>query len=341
VGHTRLKAAKLLGLTEAPVHVFKGTPAQVRAYRLADNKTGEAATWDMELLAVELKGLEGELDLDMALLGFADALAASASEGLTDPDELPAKPKARAKAGELWKLGRHRLLCGDCTDEANVERLLDGEKPFLMVTDPPYGVEYDAKWRDEATGMKRRSPRATGIVSNDGCVEWDKAFALFEGAVAYTWHAGRFAAETARSLIAAKFEIRSQVVWVKTHFAISRGHYHWQHEPCWYATRGSAKWSGDRKQTTVWKIEPLQSYNSKEEATGHSTQKPVECMARPIRNHGDKGDAVYDPFLGSGTTLIACEQLGRTCYALELEPTYVDLSIARWEAFTGEKAVRA
>jgi DNA modification methylase len=340
VGHTRLKAARRLGLTHVPVHVANDlTPAQARAYRLADNQTAGIAEWDEDLLAVELAGLK-KADVDLALLGFdADELArlsGTVEEGLTDPDAVPEPPaEPVTRPGDLWLLGSHRLLCGDSTRAADVARVLDGAVPFLMVTDAPYGVAYDPAWRHrEGLNESKR----TGTVANDDRVDWTEAYKLFPGRVVYAWHAGRFAAEVAGNLQAAGFEIRAQIIWRKPRFAISRGAYHWQHEPAWYGVRpgGSAKWCGDRTQSTVWDI----SGKDQDAETVHGTQKPVECMERPVRNHGGPDDAVYEPFCGSGSGVIACERVGRRCYALELDPRYCDVIVQRWEAFTGKKAER-
>ena len=175
-------------------------------------------------------------------------------------------------------------------------------------------------------------------VANDDRVDWRAAWRLFEGDVVYAWHAGRFASAVQESLEACGLEVRAQIIWVKEQFAISRGAYHWGHEPCWYAVRTGkpARWSGGRHQSTVWNIEARGST-----ALGHPTQKPVEAMERPIRNHGREGDVVYDPFVGSGTTLIACERSDRACVALELMPAFCDVVVARWESLTGRKAERA
>ena len=340
VGHTRLKAAKQLGWTEVPVHVAHDlSPAQARAYRIADNQTATIADWDDDLLTAEITGLR-EMDVDLALLGFDPdelaRLAGTANEGLTDPDAIPEPPADPVtKPGDLWVLGQHRLLCGDSTDPGSVARVLDGAVPFLMVTDPPYGVEYDPGWRNEA-GLSET--RRTGVVQNDDRVDWTEAYRLFPGRVAYVWHAGRYAAGVAANLEAAGFEVRAQLIWRKTRFAISRGHYHWQHEPAWYVVRpgGSAKWCGDRKQSTVWDIDA----KGQDAETVHGTQKPVECMERPVRNHGGPDDGVYEPFAGSGSGVIACERVGRRCYALELSPAYCDVITQRWERFTGKKAER-
>jgi DNA modification methylase len=257
--------------------------------------------------------------------------------GLIDPDEVPEPPITPiTQAGDLWLLGEHRLLCGDSTDGPSVQRLLAGAVPFLMVTDPPYGVEYDPTWRHRC-GLN--DSQRTGKVTNDDRVDWTAAYQLFPGTVAYVWHAARYTSDFATNLSTAGFEVRAQIIWRKSRFAIGRGHYHWQHEPCWYAVResgGSAKWCGDRTQSTIWDIDS----KDQDQETRHGTQKPCEAMARPIRNHGSKGDDVYDPFLGSGTTLIACQRLGRRCYGMELDPGYCDVVVQRWERFTGEKAQR-
>jgi DNA modification methylase len=208
-----------------------------------------------------------------------------------------------------------------------------------MVTDPPYGVVYDANWRNEAdrANGKPYGASAVGKVENDDKADWREAWALFPGDVAYVWHAGVQAGVVAESLEAVGLELRSQIVWAKNQMAISRGDYHWQHEPCWYAVRKGRKghYNGDRKQTTVWNID-----KPRKSETGHSTQKPVECMKRPIVNNSSPGQAIYDPFLGSGTTLIACEMEGRACHGLELSPAYCDVIVKRWEDFTGLKAER-
>jgi len=337
VGHTRLAAARVLGHSEVPVHIARHlSPAQVKAYRLADNRLHEEAEWDHELLALELGELRNA-GMDLALTGFdEDELAGLMLEetaGLTDPDDVP-EPQAEAvsRPGEVWLLGRHRLACGDSTDAAAVARALAGVKPHLMVTDPPYGVEYDPAWRHRA-GVN--TSKRTGKVENDDRADWRAAWALFPGEVAYVWHAGLYATTVAESLEARGFQIRAQIIWAKDRLVMGRGHYHWQHEPCWYAARGTAQWSGDRTQTTLWPI----ASRAQDAETVHGTQKPVECMRRPILNNSSPGQAVYEPFCGSGTTIIAAEVTGRACIAMELSPIYVDVAIRRWQAFTGLEAM--
>lgn len=337
-GHGRLLAARKLGLTQIPTMVAKGwSEAQKKAYVIADNKLALNAGWDLELLAVELGDLQG-FDFDLMLTGFSDdelsKLLAEKTEGLTDPDEIPEVPADPiAKPGDVWVLGKHRLVCGDSTDADTVAKALNGVSPHLMVTDPPYGVEYDPGWREKA-GVAAAGT-AKGKVLNDDKADWREAWALFPGEVAYVWHAGLFAGVVGDSLSASGFQLRSQIIWDKGQLVLSRGDYHWEHEPCWYAVRKGAKghWAGDRKQTTVWHIA-----KPKKNETGHGTQKPVECMKRPIENNSSPGQAVYEPFSGSGTTIIAGEMTGRSVHAIELNPAYVDVTIKRWQDFTGAAA---
>ena len=243
-------------------------------------------------------------------------------------DEL--QEKWKCELGQIWAIGDHRLMCGDSTNEAHVMQLLDGSQPFLMVTDPPYGVKYDPQWRQDAADAGHlsyvglASNYSVGKVENDDRVNWKEAYDLFAGDVAYTWSPpGDHVIETGSAIRDSGFDLRCMIMWRKTHFAISRGAYHYQHEPCWYAVRTGkkAEWIGDRSQSTVWDIP-----HAKNE-TGHGTQKPLECMARPIRHH--KTEAVYDPFLGSGTTMLASHQLKRRCFGMEISPEYCAVILQR------------
>ncbi|WP_291295371.1 site-specific DNA-methyltransferase [Elioraea sp.] len=335
-GHGRLLAARMLGMTEVPViELSHLSPAQRRAYVLADNKLALNAGWDDAMLRLELGELHAE-GFDLGLIGFDDgelaALLTEPTSGLTDPDDVPEAPAVpTSRVGDVWRLGRHRLACGDCTDPAVVEAVLAGVRPHLMVTDPPYGVAYDPAWRNRA-GVS--TTKRVGAVENDHRADWREAWALFPGDVAYIWHGALHATTVAESLLASGFEIRAQIIWAKERLVLGRGHYHWQHEPCWYAVRGQGHWQGDRRQTTLWSI-PSRDQDA---ATVHGTQKPVECMRRPIQNNSAPGQAVYEPFSGSGTTLIAAETTARACHAIELSPAYVDVAVLRWQAFTGEAA---
>lgn len=342
-GHGRVLAARKLKLDQVPVMTAAGwSEAQKRAYVLADNQLALNAGWDVDLLKVEIGELKGE-GFDLGLMGF-DAgfldtlLADPGTDGLTDPDDAPEVSQFPVSAtGDVWQLGKHRLLCGDSTVATDVDKVLMGVRPLLMVTDPPYGVEYDANWRNEAKRADgtKIGASAVGKVKNDDKVDWREAWALFPGEVAYVWHAGNMAHVVAESLLAVDFEIRAQIIWAKHQFVIGRGHYHPHHEPCWYAVRkkGTGHWVGDRKQSTLWQID-----KPRKSETGHSTQKPVECMKRPIENNSTPGQAVYEPFSGSGTTIIAAEMTGRQCLAIELAPEYVDVAVKRWQAFTGKEA---
>jgi DNA modification methylase len=341
-GHGRVLAATELGLSEVPViRLGHLDEAERRAYRIADNKLTELGDWDESLLRDEVAGLLAD-DFDLSLLGFAeDELEAllqdpdlaedGAAEGEDEVPEPPADPVS--VPGDLWRLGTHRLICGDSTSADVVATLLGDVRPLLMVTDPPYGVEYDPSWRN-ATGAAKT--KRTGKVLNDDRADWREAWALFPGDVAYVWHGALHATTVADSLIAAGFDIRSQIIWAKDRLVLSRGDYHWQHEPCWYAVkkRGKGHWAGDRKQTTLWQI----ANKDQDAETVHGTQKPVECMRRPILNNSSPGQAIYEPFMGSGTTLIAAETTGRVCYGIELNPAYVDVAITRWQNMTGQSA---
>jgi DNA modification methylase len=343
IGHLRRAAGRFLGLTEIPVHVARDlTPAQIRGLRLADNRTNQEASWDEDLLGLELAELK-DLDFDLGLTGFdmneLDSL-------LRDPideekaDEAPPLPEiAATRPGDVWLLGSHRLMCGDATSSEAVAKLLGSSKPLLMVTDPPYGVSYDPMWREEA-GLGHQ--RQTGKVANDDQVDWTAAYELFPGDVAYVWHAGVHAGEVAAGMNSAGFDVRAQIIWRKQHFAMSRGHYHWGHEPCWYAVRKGQRsnWCGDRTQSTVWDIPNLNPMGGdrNEKATGHGTQKPVELFRRPIVNHTKRLDVIYDPFLGSGTAMMAAELIGRACCGVDIDPRYVDVAVIRWMEFTGQEA---
>ena len=341
-GNGAYLAAQRLGWEWITVQVSTLTPEQARAYALADNRTGELSQWDDAALAELLRDLSAR---ELPLPGWDEAelrRLCDASELLDVQPDLARAHELREQygvaLGQVWLCGRHRLGCGDCTDEQVVAAVLAGTVPRLMVTDPPYGVNYAPEWRNEAAAQGKLSyaARRTGHVVNDDTVDWSPAWRLFPGAVAYTWSpAGDHVIETGVALQSAGFLIRNQIIWRKPHFPISRGHYTYQHEPCWYAVRKGAKayWIGDANASTVWEVALDPNVEG-----GHSTQKPLECMARPIRNH-DAPD-VYDPFLGSGTTLVACENLSRRCYALDIDPAYVAVALHRWSTLTGETPTR-
>lgn len=338
-GHQRLKMMQLLGRTEEVIDVRvpnrKLTEKEFKEYNLRSNKnTGE---WNFDILA-------NNFDTDLLLdVGFEDMdfdLGGANKEIIEDETPAMEEGEPIAKPGDIYQLGRHRIMCGDSTNPLHVESLLQKQKIILMITDPPYGVNYDPEWRDGYDlGVGKRSK---GKVANDDIVDWSPVFCLYDCQVLYVWHAAKFASEVAQSLINCGYGIISQIIWAKQHFVLSRGDYHWQHEPCWYVVKNNMQhnWQGARDQSTIWNIKNNNSFGNaqKEETVGHGTQKPVECMARPILNNSKKNDIICDPFLGSGSTVIACEQTNRICYGMEIEPRYIDVIIARWEKFTGEKA---
>jgi DNA modification methylase len=356
-GHARLLAAQQLGMTEVPVIVLGHlTQAQRKALVLADNKLALNAGWDEELLRIELEDLQS-LEFDLELTGFAPI---EIDELLRDQpieekaDLAPPLPAvATTRLGDLWLLGKHRALCGDATSLEAVARLLDGCKPLLMATDPPYGIELDNEWRDRAginahvpaqvSHMKRRIEGHTQTtISGDTVADWSHAFELVSSLqVAYVWHASRFTSEVLRGLLRIGFVHHQQIIWRKSQAALTRTHYWFNHEPAWYMRKKNAPWFGKPgENTTVWDAaSPKMIMGGSDEAKfDHPTQKLIELMRRPILNHLRRGEIVYDPFLGSGTTLAAAELTQRICLGLELDPKYVDVIIERWQQLSGEEA---
>ena len=331
-GHARCLAASLLGLSEVPtLDLNHLSETEARAYVIADNRLAELAGWDLEMLAIEFDELE-QAQFNLDLTGFTDKdrnkvineLERISEQNRRDDEDDPTKMPvdSQIQPGTVIELGPHKLICGDATDKAVQYELLGKEEPQLMVTDPPYGVSLDANWRGQHQNQPKRS-----IIQNDDRHDWKEVWANFPGTVAYVWHSGLHTASIADGLIAAGFEIRSQIIWAKNRFAMSRGNYHWQHEPCWYAVRkgDGGDWMGSRKESTIWNIDILQKLEH-----AHPNQKPVECMRRPILNNSSPGQLVYDPFAGTGTTLIACELTGRIARCIELDPNYCQLIVDRY-----------
>jgi hypothetical protein len=359
-GHLRLKAALKIGLTEVPVILCdEWSVEQVKAFRLLVNRSASWADWDEELLAQEIADLRAA-NFDLALTGFdAEEIGKLLPDEAPDEDDTPAvEAEAVTRTGDLWICGPHRVLCGDATNASAVSRLLEDRKPRLMVTDPPYGVELDTEWRDRAglnakgaaepsymrrRGGKKRTPGHTATaISGDTRAEWSEAFALVPSLdVAYTWHASKFTREVLDGLLGIGFEHHQQIVWDKGRAVLTRTHYWFQHEPCWYVRRRNAPWYGKPgENSTIWNS-PSPKFimgASDEEKYDHPTQKPVALMRKPILNHTKRGELVYEPFLGSGTTLAAAEVTGRVCCGIELEPKYVDVVVRRWQKLSGKQA---
>jgi DNA modification methylase len=336
-GHTTTKAMQALKWATAPevTQVFGLTEAQKKAYRIADNKLGELAAWDDELLALELDDLK-VLDFDLDLTGFDDKelgkILDAGKEASEDDYEPPVEIETSIQRGDLFALGRHRLLCGDSTSAEDVGRLMDGEKADLLLTDPPYGVSYVGKTKDALT------------IENDALTE-EGLEELIRGAfsIAETncrpgayWYA-TVPAGPLHLLFAddwkARGILRQIMVWVKDSMVLGHSEYHYQHEPILFGWIPGERYKNpDRTRTTVWECPRPKA--SRE----HPTMKPVALWARAIQDGSREADLVFDPFLGSGTTLVACEQLGRTCYGMEISPQYCQVIIDRWEKLTGQKA---
>ncbi len=344
-GHGRRLAAIEAGIDVVSVIVLDGlTEAQKRALRIADNQLALNAGWNRDMLAEELRVITRS-DVDLDALGFDRSMLDRLME--IDPDKTPAPPPVPVtQPGDIWQLGAHRLICGDCTDPSVVKRLLGKTVPPLMVTDPPYAVEYRPEWRNEVLRSDGRAVggRSTGEVLNDDRADWREAWALFPGDAAFVWHAGLHAATVQDSLKATGFEHFAHIVWAKDNFAISRGHYHWAHEPVWYAVRtgeGHPIWWPDDYEpdpiSSVWQF-PMKGEHDHKNV--HGTQKPVAVMKACVEAHSRPGVAVYDPFVGSGTTIVTCELTGRSCYAVELSPAYCDVVVERWEMVSGETATK-
>lgn len=363
-GNTRLKAARKLGLEEVPCIVVTDlTEKEIREYALLDNKTNEIADWDLEMLAEELK----ELSLEEFALDWEIPELESEKEIVEDSCDIEEKLEEEpiCKRGEVWKLGNHRLMCGDSTKKEDMQKLMKGEKADLIVTDPPYNVAVK-----NAQGM---------TIANDNLESAEfkaflvKAFANMEeqikaGGAFYVWYASKEQIHFEEALKEAGLKIREQLIWKKNHFILGRQDYHWQHEPCMYGWKEGAKhyFIEDRTQSTVLledkldftklkkeeMLELLQEiYNKKINTTVleedkplinalHPTMKPVRLLARLIENSSREEERVLDPFVGSGSSIIACEQLNRKCYAMELDEQYASVTIKRWEEFTGRKAVK-
>lgn len=334
-GHTRLKAAKKLKIKEVPVVIADNlTEEQVKAYRLADNKTAEKAEWDFDLLTDELLSLQ-ELDFDMEQFGF-DFDFSEDGEAVEDDSweaEVPEEPIS--KRGDIWVLGRHRLMCGDSTDAADVALLMDGNKADMLLTDQPYNVDYTGK----------ASELETKKIENDKME--DSAFQEFltsaftnaeenmkAGGVFYIWHAESEGLNFRVACKKAGFQVRQCLIWNKNSKVMGRQDYQWKHEPCLYGWKDGAShlWASDRKQTTVLDFDKPQKNNL------HPTMKPIKLFDYQIKNNTKGDDIVLDLFGGSGTTIMAAEQNGRRGFVMEYDPKFVDVIVDRWEQFTGMKA---
>lgn len=353
VGHTRLLAARKLGLDVVPVHVAENlTPAQARAYRLLDNRSHDETTWDEALLGPELLDLKG-MELDLSLTGFDVREIDTAIAAATQREEVidvaaPEPPKNPVSvAGDLWLLGRHRLLCGDSTSVVDVKRLCGSRRAVLVATDPPYAVSYkggehpgpkatknerDKNWSDQYWDVIENAPQFFKLFIQTAINQ-----AALPNAAWYIWHASARQSDLESAMRACGFQVHQQIIWFKSRAVLTYSHFMWQHEPCFYGwikgKQPARRPPADAR--SVWQIES----KIEDGVTGvHPTQKPIEIFARPIQYHTVPGDLIYEPFAGSGTAVVAAEQLGRTCCAMEISPAFVDVIIERWQKLTGKRA---
>lgn len=331
-GHTRYKAAKKLKMSEVPCIIADDlTDEQIKAFRLADNKVAEKAEWDFDLLNAELDDI---IDLDMELFGFEDALQDDAEEAVEDEFEVELPPEPKSKLGDIYQLGNNRLMCGDSTVLKDVEKLMGGEQADMLLTDPPYNVNYEGKTKDklkiknDQMGNDNFRQFLTDAFSNADMV-------MKPGAVFYIWHADSEGYNFRGACFDAGWTVRQCLIWNKNSMVIGRQDYQWKHEPCLYGWKEGAGhlWASDRKQTTVI------NFDKPTRNDMHPTMKPIPLFDYQIKNNTKGGDVVLDLFGGSGTTIMACEQNGRRGYSMEYDPRYVDVIVDRWEKFTGAKAV--
>lgn len=334
-GHTRLKAAKKLKLKEVPVVIADNlTEEQAKAYRLADNKTAEKAEWDFDLLTDELLSLQ-ELDFDMEQFGF-DFDFSEDEEAVEDDNweaDVPEEPIS--KRGDIWVLGRHRLMCGDSTDAADVALLMDGNKADMLLTDPPYNVDYTGKASELETRKIENDKMEDSAFQDFLTSAFENAAENMKaGGVFYIWHADSEGLNFRVACKKAGFQVRQCLIWNKNAMVMGRQDYQWKHEPCLYGWKDGAShlWASDRKQTTVLEFEKPQKNNL------HPTMKPIKLFDYQIKNNTKGDDIVLDLFGGSGTTIMAAEQNGRRGFVMEYDPKFVDVIVDRWEQFTGMKA---
>lgn len=359
-GHGRILAAERLGLAEAPTTVARGwTDAQKRAYRIADNKLALNAGWDEDFLRIELASLRDDPTFDLDLVGFSNSeiadILADRTEGRTDPDEVPPVPEEAISApGDLWILGQHRLLCGSSLVEADVRRLMAGERAMLFATDPPYAVGYQggshpatAANRAKANRDKNWSAIYRDADINDIGLEFYETFiriacaeAIEQTAAWYCWHASVRAAMVEQAWEANGAFIHQQIIWAKSRAVLTYSLFMWQHEPCHFGWRRSYKPPGNVHSdgvdftSTLWVVP-----NNQVESKDHPTCKPVKLFSVPMQIHTQAGELCYEPFSGSGTQIMAAETMNRRCYAMEIQPVFVDVAVLRWQAFTGKEVV--
>lgn len=335
IGHGRLEAAKSIAMIKVPCLVLESlSKAEIRALRLIDNRIAETG-WDTELLELEFEDFD--FDFEPFNIDFDEFIEEEIKEGLTDSDQIPDATKKRVKKGEVWKLGEHRLMCGDATNKNDVDKLLNDEKADMVFTDPPYNVDYSNASRPKP------SKRDLGKIKNDvmSLIDFKEFISktldnadrnTSDNASIYLWYASASASAILDSFDESRWKRNQEIIWKKP-MLLGRGKYQWAHEPCIFAIKGSPYFTSDRTKTTVW---DFGGYNKSQNE--HPTQKPTVLCEEGIVNSSEKEGIVLDLFLGSGSTLIACERTNRKCYGMEIDQHYCDIIIKRWEDFTEGKA---
>ncbi len=336
-GHGRIVAAKEEGITEVPcVFVDYLTEAQKKAYILADNRMALDAGWDEELLRIEIESLQGA-DFDVSLTGFgedeiADLFAGDSEKDVKDDDfDLSAalEKAAFVERGDIWTVGRHRLMCGDATSAEDVSALMDGKKANLIVTDPPYNVAFKSGSGLSIQNDSMENGEFYTFLYNSF---QNMAEHLEKGGAAYVFHADTEGLNFRKAFVDAGFHLAGVCIWVKNSLVLGRSDYQWQHEPVLYGflKNGKHPWYSDRKQTTIW------NYDKPKRNKNHPTSKPLDLLGYPICNSSQENAIVLDTFGGSGSTLMACEQTNRICFMCELDEKYASVILRRYVEDTGD-----
>tara|TARA_Y100000004_G_scaffold196968_1_gene269015 strand:- start:373 stop:1554 length:1182 start_codon:yes stop_codon:yes gene_type:complete len=340
VGHTRLMGAKKLGLKKVPVTIANLSESKAKAYRIADNRLNEDSAWDFDLLDIEIKNLLDD-DYNIDLLGFdlseLDNLLKNDKEYLTGEDEIPEPPKEpKSKLGDIYKLGQHKIMCGDSRIEENVNNLMLDVNINMVLTDPPFGVDYNEKNKD--LNERLGGERITEYIEADKSIDFEefsngfiKNFRLTNYNTIYIWINGKNAFKLYNALLKNNIYVASQLIWLKNNHVLTRQDYSSKYEICFYGWKNKHKYYGDFSHDVL-------EYDRLNANKLHPTQKPVEMLEKLLKDGSRENNIIYDCFLGSGSTLIACEKLNRSCYGFELNPIYCDVIIERWENFTGKKA---
>jgi len=337
-GHTRFRASKKLGLKQVPISIIDNlNEEQINAYRIADNRTAEESEWDNELLKMEIKELEAK-DFKLNLLGFNDEqlndILFEEKQGLTDEDEVPETPEEPiSKLGDIWKLGNHWLICGDSTKSEDFDKLMQNQKANVVYTDPPYNINYGNIKHEKFKMRDIKNDSMDKFQYREFCTKFIENLKQRCDGIFYCWGGQGKDGRLLFTILDDYLHNSTTIMWYKDQFTLGRGKYHNQYEPCWFGWNKSGEsFIDDRKLVNVW------NHKRPKKSDLHPTMKPIELIEIALTHSTKIDDIVLDCFLGSGSTLIACEKLKRICYGMELDPKYCDVIIKRWENFTGKKA---